>query len=109
MGSNPTTSTNPSGPSSSRRDSQVERLWIELPALTTATLSIVGWNGDVLSGPSGLTTIPPGEMRLWAHTTTTWAYCKAVVSGLKTDWRGAFELQAWINSTYETRVSVPLQ
>ena len=74
-----------------------------------ATFWIMKWNGTVLNGPSGQSTIPPGEMRVLTHSTPGWAYCKVQVTGLKTDWRGAFELRTFLNGEYETSVSVPLQ
>ena len=74
-----------------------------------ATFWIMRWNGTVLNGPSGQSTIPPGEMRVWTHSTPSWAYCRVQVTGLKTDGRGAFELQTYVNGNYETNVSVPLQ
>jgi hypothetical protein len=71
---------------------------------------IMSWNGTVLHGPSAQTSIPPGQSRTWGNSISGNAHCKVQVEGLKTDWRGTFELQALLTGVgYETSVSVPLQ
>ena len=74
-----------------------------------ATIWIMKSNGTVLKGPSAPTTVPPEAAVKETIATPSWAYCKVQVTGLKTDWRGAFELQTYVNGNYETNVSVPLQ
>jgi hypothetical protein len=74
-----------------------------------ANFQIISQQGKVLSPATVPTTVPPGAMLMETANTSTRAYCKAVVTGLKSDWRGAFELQFTTNNLFETSVSVPLQ
>ena len=74
----------------------------------TAKFSIMKWDGTVLVA-SANTTVHPGTMRIENTSATTWAYCKVQVTGVKTDWRGAFELQSSTNNGVVTSVSVPLE
>jgi hypothetical protein len=75
----------------------------------TAKFLIVSWNGTVLA-ESGNKVIPPGTVRHLSVLASAGAYCKVQVTGVKTDWRGAFELLFWINNSIPvTDVSVPLE
>jgi hypothetical protein len=75
----------------------------------SAIFRIIRWDGVTIEGPSGVTTIPPGQLRLLTATSSNWAYCRVEVTGVKSDFRGHFELQTSINGIFETRVGVPLQ